>query len=234
MKNLKYFVIVLMAVSFISCKNNAIKVDSQKISGPLGKFYEVVEKDYQINNHQVSVEFKRIAEGGPVNASWSSEPTFTAELFDNSGNLITSASSSVVLTEDQLETVFSLGVDETSFITFKFEDNTKGATSMKISSKWDEPKETKEESNVTFVEEEIDATQDAVVANTSTPNNAKADALLDELENLIDRWSKTKNYEQQFKFLEQATELCDKIDDLDLSDAQEKRYYKIGEKMLEK
>lgn len=152
MKNLKLVIFALMAIPFISCSNDALKVESKKINGPLGEFFEVVEKDYQVNGKELSVEFKRIAEGGPKDASWSTHPTFTAELFDKSGNLISSESTDVVFTKEQLETVFALGVGETASITFKFNGKTNGAVKMKISSKWDEQEET-EESNNAYVSE---------------------------------------------------------------------------------
>ena len=136
MKKLKLFVMTVIAISLAACgTGGSINPTSKKVNGPLGKFFEVVERDYKINDGKLGVEFKRIAEGGPDNASWSSEPTFTVELQDEDGNVIETISTNVVRTEDELESVFSLGVDETASITFVF-DKTDGAAKFKVSSKW--------------------------------------------------------------------------------------------------
>ena len=143
----------LIAISLAACGNGGkINPISKKINGPLGKFFEVVERDYKISDGELSVEFKRIAEGGPSDASWSTSPTFLVELQDEDGNVISTESTHVVNTEDQLESVFSLGVDETASITFKF-DKTKGASKFKVSSKWESDKEESSDTNIESVED---------------------------------------------------------------------------------
>lgn len=219
MKNLKLVIFALMAIPFISCSNDALKVESKKINGPLGEFFEVVEKDYQVNGKELSVEFKRIAEGGPKDASWSTHPTFTAELFDKSGNLISSESTDVVFTKEQLETVFALGVGETSSITFKFDDKTRGAAKIKISSKWDLEEDT-EESSDSYVSEENET--------TAVSSSADVDAMLNNLESMLNRLAKMDDLSDEYDDLEdQIMNLMDKIEDLDMSSAQESRYDKL-------
>ena len=143
MKILKIIGITLLAGCFTACSggNGSIKPVAKKINGPLGNFFEVVDRDYKIKDGNLSVEFQRIESGGPTEASWSSEPTFIVELLDDDGNLISSSSTNVVYTKDQLESVFSLGVEESSSITFDF-DTTKGIAKFKVSSRWNENKET--------------------------------------------------------------------------------------------
>lgn len=132
----------VLAISLTGCSaGDELTPTSKKVNGPLGKFFEVVERDYKMNDNELSVEFKRIAEGGPTDASWSSEPTFTVELQDEDGNSIASEHTSVVFNKEQLESVFSLGIDETASITFKFgknNDKAKEAVKFKVSSKWGE------------------------------------------------------------------------------------------------
>ncbi len=140
MKTVKSFILFLVTVCLASCGGSGLKPTSNKIQGPLGKFFEVVDRNYSLKDGQVAIEFKRIAEGGPKDASWSSSPTFTVELLDADGNVVASDETDVVFDEDPLEGVFSLGKDETKTIAFKF-DETKGAVSFKVSSKWDESKE---------------------------------------------------------------------------------------------
>jgi len=137
MKKFKLFVMSVLVISLAACGNGGkINPTSKKVNGPLGKFFEVVERDYKINDNELSVEFKRIAEGGPTNASWSTHPTFLVELQDEDGNAISTENTDVVFTKEQLESIFSLGVDETASITFKFK-KTEGTTRFKVSSKWD-------------------------------------------------------------------------------------------------
>lgn len=138
MKAIKLFVMAVLAISLTGCSaGGELTPTSKKVNGPLGKFFEVVERDYTMNDNELSVEFKRIAKGGPTGASWSSEPTFTVELQDEDGNSIASEHTDVVFSKEQLESVFSLGIDETASITFKFDkDKTKEAVKFKVSSKW--------------------------------------------------------------------------------------------------
>lgn len=141
MKYLKFFSMALFAIYLTSCTGGgSITPVSKKVNGPLGMYFDVIERDYKISEDELNVEFKRIAEGGPTNASWSSRPTFTVELQDDDGNVISSESTDVVFSESQLETVFSLGVNESSSITFKF-SKSEGAVKFKVSSKWEHESE---------------------------------------------------------------------------------------------
>lgn len=137
----------VLAISFAACSNGGkLTPVSKKINGPLGKFFEVVERDYKINDNELSVEFKRIAEGGPSSASWSSEPTFLVELQDEDGNTITSEHTNVVFNKEQLESIFALSIDETTSITFRFDKKkTKKSVKFKVSSKWEETNEDNED-----------------------------------------------------------------------------------------
>lgn len=113
---------------------------TKMVTGPLGKFFEVVERDYKLSDEgglllSLSVEFKRIAEGGPTSYE-PSKPTFILELLDEDGNLIEATD---YYSSDQMETVLSLGLDETSFIMYKpDEKNLPKATKFKVSSRWKE------------------------------------------------------------------------------------------------
>lgn len=116
MKTFKSFILFLVTVCLASCGGSDLKPTSNKIQGPLGKFFEVVDRNYSLKDGQVAIEFKRIAEGGPKDASWSSSPTFTVELLDADGNVVASDETDVVYDQDPLEGVFSLGKDETKTI----------------------------------------------------------------------------------------------------------------------
>lgn len=136
MKKLKFMAMAVLIICLAACSNSPIKPTSKKINGPLGQFFEVVERDYDMDGNNLTIEFKRIAEGGPSDASWTSEPTFTVELLGETGNIISSDNTDVVFDREALENVFSLGVGESTSIKFSFY-NGKGASKFKVSSKWD-------------------------------------------------------------------------------------------------
>ena len=161
MKTLKFFAFAFLAICIAACSGGGGKVvpSSKKINGPLGKFFEVVERDYKFVDGVINVEIKRIEEGGPNDASWSSRPTFTLELLDEDGDVMSSVSTDVVFTKEQLEAVFALGIDETTSISFNV-DEVKEAAKFKISSKWDEAKEGESESSSAAASTGTDGTFD--------------------------------------------------------------------------
>lgn len=212
MKFLKLMYVAFVAILTTSCGGgNSLEPTSTKINGPLGQFFEVVEKPYKLNNRELSVEYKRIALGGPTDASWSSEPTFTVELLDEDGNVISSESTSVVYNEEQLESVFGLNVDETSSITLKF-TAVKGAKKFKVSSKWkDSSTQSTEKAEVSYytsypnseMESEPDSEDDYSADNTASSSNSSSssetsgssskssknwDATLDSYEKYVDKY----------------------------------------------
>jgi len=138
MKAIKLFVMAVLAISLTGCSaGGELTPTSKKVNGPLGKYFEVVERDYKLNENELRVEFKRIANGGPKEADSDTEPTFIVELQDEDGNSIVSDRTHHIFGgEEQLDAVFSLGVDESASISFKFDADTKDAAKFKVSSKW--------------------------------------------------------------------------------------------------
>ena len=66
MKNLKYFTLALMAIFFASCGSSSEDEESivltpatANIKGYLGQFYDVVYKDYTINDDVLTIEIER-------------------------------------------------------------------------------------------------------------------------------------------------------------------------------
>ncbi len=235
MKNFKYFVIVLMALGIAACsRDTSIKPVSSKINGPLGKYFEVVDRNYVFNQREISIEFRRIAEGGPEDASWTTHPTFTTEILDKNGNTIDSKSTDVVWTREQLETVFNLGIDETASITFKF-DKTEGTRQVKVLSKWDVEKDS---DNHSSADDGDDLSEDLSESSSSTD----WDELLDEYEEYVDDYvrvyKKTKNGDvdalrECSDILERAQDVYSQMSDAsDMTAAQLNRMNEIHQKML--
>lgn len=123
----------LVACMMISCSGgDSIKATQKSINGDLKDYYEVVEKDYKVNDKgMVNIELKRIKEGMP--GKWDKkmnmgvytegagvyEIAFIAEFLDKDDNVIEKVSSSIVEDLQSLQDIVAINVDETSSISFK-------------------------------------------------------------------------------------------------------------------
>lgn len=75
-----------------------VSVESEKIAGPLGKYFAVVAKEYKVSDGytpEVYFEVKRIAEGLPSpwtpemsSDEWEIMPEITVQFFDESGTVL--------------------------------------------------------------------------------------------------------------------------------------------------
>lgn len=65
MKSFKIFLLAALAVFFVACKDS-ITPSTEEIEGPLGDYFEVVSKDYKIENGKMAIEFKRVKDGMPA------------------------------------------------------------------------------------------------------------------------------------------------------------------------
>ncbi len=142
MSNKNIFLLLISAICMlVSCGDSKKIVPEQsKITGPLGDYYEVVDREYSIIDGKISVEIKRIKDGMPT--PWKEgmevgyddgyfEPHFTIELKDNDGNIISKDKTDIVFDREDLKTISSIGVDETASISF---DAKEGASKFKIGS----------------------------------------------------------------------------------------------------
>jgi len=145
MKKIKYFAFVLIMMMLASCgggKNGIIKVVSERINGPLGDYFEVVNKDYKVTDKgTVGIEFKRIKAGFP--APWNEnmkvgysdgyfEPLFTAEFQDKDGNTLSKDKMDIVVDDEELEELAALRENEST--TLKFDVQDKETCLVKITS----------------------------------------------------------------------------------------------------
>ena len=143
-----------LAICLVSCGDGSVIVHptSKKISGPWGKYFEVVDRDYKIINNELSVEFKRIAEGslkGEINY-------INVDLLDENGNVIAS------LEQDDVDNLLAIDVDETAYVKYNVKfSNTKGAVKIKISSKSESLSIAVDEDNVPS--EDVSETEDKTI-----------------------------------------------------------------------
>lgn len=146
MKKTYLLISALVALLLASCgggkKANTIKPVSEKITGPLGAYFEVVSKDYvPTDRGNVNIELRRIQAGFPK--PWNSsmkvgysdgcfEPLFTAEFQDENGNTLSKDKTDIVFDRDDLESLAALLVDESC--TLSFSVNNEKARQVKLSS----------------------------------------------------------------------------------------------------
>ena len=136
MKKLRYLGAIVISLLLVSCGEKGVKPEQVKITGPLGEFFEVVDRNYAIKDGKLTVEIKRIKDGLP--APWhegvevgydngTCTPLFNIELRDGTGNIVGKDKNDIVYDRDELVAVVSLSVDESASITFSLSEN-KGAT----------------------------------------------------------------------------------------------------------
>ena len=129
MKRIHFFMLLLLSLLVCSCNegNKAIKPVSEKINGPLGDYFQLVQNAYPTQDGQVAIDFKRIKEGWPVpmktNASLGDcnecyEPSLMAEFMDQEGNVLVKSQADIYSAHEQLAALMALNVDETGTVSF--------------------------------------------------------------------------------------------------------------------
>jgi len=129
MKTLKLFLFMALASLMSSCGNGGgVTPVSEKIQGPLGEYFAVVNKTYKAKDGTVNVEIKRIKAGFPE--PWQEgmkvgytegefEPHFTAEFQDPDGNVVSKDNTDIVWDRDDLVAIAALLVDESATVSFE-------------------------------------------------------------------------------------------------------------------
>ena len=139
-KSIKSIILAAIIMVLAACNGEKLSPVSEKIQGPLGEYFEVVSRDYKVNDGKVSVEVKHIKEGFPQ--PWEKgmdvgvydgmfEMEFMVEFQDADGNVVSKEKTSIVNDIDELKCIANLGVGESSSITFACEE---GATQFKMNS----------------------------------------------------------------------------------------------------
>ena len=119
-----------------------MKPSQVKITGPLGDYFEVVDREYMAKEGtlqmEIHVEIKRIKEGLPapwhegMEYGYGYGPNFTIEIRDGNGDVISKDESNHIMDSDELKAIMALGVDETASI--KFDVKKEGGETFKIGS----------------------------------------------------------------------------------------------------
>ena len=170
LKSSLFLICLACVIGVSSCGgNDSVTVTSTHINGPLGDFFEVVDKPYKIVKEKgsettISVEIKRIKEGGPKD--YLSGAEFSLELMDEDENVVDN-----LYSFGGLDKVLSLREGESTSLTFGTYSKIKSNVSkIRLSSTWDEKKQNDDEmedddEEIAETEEEEEEAEEA----TETP-----------------------------------------------------------------
>ena len=234
-------VIFALAISFVSCGSREVVVTPSKssISGPLGEYFQVVDRNYKVKDGYINVEIERITNGLPdpwvegMEVGYSDnrvEPGFVVEFLDEDGDILCKDQTDIVWEKDELVAVVALGVGETSSIPFGA-NVTKGLSSFKVSStfKYHEPEK-----------------EPATVSSSSSKESSSAewDKILDNYEKVVNNYVKVYNkamdgdisaLSNYMDLLKEVENLAEELEDAEdeMSVSQMERYAKITAKLTE-
>lgn len=141
MRNRNSFILMVLTLLFtlVSC-NKPITPNSLVMQGDLKSFFQVVNKEYNISDGNVILEFKRTMDGMP--AGWTKEMNIgsnegeyelgiAVDFYDDSENIVGKSSTELSSSTTELKALVQLAEGERSSIRFKAP---KGATHFKVSS----------------------------------------------------------------------------------------------------
>lgn len=123
--------------ALVSCGGSPMKISPSKeaISGPLGQYFKIVNREYKVVDRKVSVDIQRIAEGLPD--PWDEEmkigfiencyePGFVFEFTDEDGDVVEKETVNVMDYSDALNSIMALSAGEsTSLIMYVSEKTIK-------------------------------------------------------------------------------------------------------------
>lgn len=141
MKHIQFFTLIVLSLLLCSCNENgkAIKPVSEKINGPLGDYFQLVQGDYVPQEGQITIDFMRIKEGWPVPMKTNAplgdcndcyEPRFMAEFMDQDGNVLSKSFMDFFSAPEQITALMNLGLNEIGSVTFTQSSN--GVSQIKI------------------------------------------------------------------------------------------------------
>ena len=236
--------LLVFFVSLLSCGGREVIVTPSKssISGPLGEYFQVVDRNYKVKDGYINIEIERIENGLPdpwedgMEVGYSDnrvEPDFVVEFLDEDGDILCKDQTDIVWEKDELVSVVALGVGETSSIPFGA-NVTKGLAAFKVSSTFKYHEPVKESS----------ATVSSSSSKKSSSSSAEWDEILNDYEKVVNNYVKVyskamagdisalSNY---MDLLEDAEELAEELEDAEeeMSISQMERYAKISAKLTE-
>lgn len=239
--------LLVYVVSLLSCGGREVVVTPSKssISGPLGEYFQVVDRNYKVKDGYINIEIERIDTGLPdpwvdgMEVGYNDnrvEPGFVVEFLDEDGDILCKDQTDIVWNQDELVAVVALGVGETSSIPFGT-NVTKGLSSFKVSSTFKYHEPVKAESTTV-------SSSSSKKSSSSAAASEKWDEILDDYEKVVNNYVKVYSkamagdisaLSSYMDLLEDAEDLADELEDAedDMSISQMERYTKITAKLTE-
>lgn len=253
MKSFKIFLLAALAVFFVACKDS-ITPSTEEIEGPLGDYFEVVSKDYKIENGKMAIEFKRVKDGMPApwnmgmligTSSGECAPVFHVEFYDGDGNVVCKDSTDLTWDVFDLGEIVALSVSKTGTLTFDC-GNSEKIKSFKVTSTFEVHPDDNSFGSAAEAwvfgnydnESSDDSSDDSETASSSSSEDW--DAVLDSYESYVDEYidfvERAKNdpsvLSESASLVAKAQEFGDKLEKAqdDMSSAQVARYVKLSTK----
>lgn len=254
MRNLKKLALfALMGIFLFSCSSKSesesnekgfrgtLKPSSTTISGDLGEYFKVVDEpayvDYDnIFGPIVTVKIEKIDEllnwmekfrpvgyfGSGVMGNYG----FGIKIFDEKGNqIITENPSESCYSSDDLITVWQEGVGENNIVRWSIDelDGKSGEYTFAIISYM------KENTSSGISSSDNDSSTD--ISSSSDYSYAEIQALLDEMESLVNRLATLEEFSSEYDLVEeQIQQITDKLDDANMAYDQESRYDRLDDR----
>ena len=258
MRNLKKLALfALMGILLFSCSSKSesesnekgfrgtLKPSSTTISGDLGEYFKVVDEpayvDYDnIFGPIVAVKIEKIDEllnwmekfrpvgyfGSGVMGNYG----FGIKIFDEKGNQIVTINASEgglggCYSTDDLKTVWKEGVGENNVVRWSIEelDGKSGEYTFTITSYMEE--------NTSSGISSSDNDSSTDISSSSDYSYAEIQALLDEMESLVNRLATLEEFSSEYDLVEeQIQQITDKLDDANMAYDQESRYDRLDDR----
>ena len=258
MRNFKKLALfALMGILLFSCTSKSesesnekgfrgtLKPSSTTISGDLGEYFKVVDEpayvDYDdIYGSIVTVKIEKIDEllnwmekfrpvgyfGSGVMGNYG----FGIKIFDEKGNQIVTINASEgglggCYSTDDLKTVWKEGVGENNVVRWSIEelDGKSGEYTFTITSYMEE--------NTSSGISSSDNDSSTDISSSSDYSYAEIQALLDEMESLVNRLATLEEFSSEYDLVEeQIQQITDKLDDANMAYDQESRYDRLDDR----
>ncbi len=267
MKKINLIMLATLAVCMVACKGkdgSEKKTDSspqvitvvKEISGPMGEFFEIVPKEYTVNEEEgtVYIEIKRIKDGMPepwkkgMKEAMGFDGDYTFDIIpeyrDNNGSVIGKSHQQHNLSGPDTQELAGLSVGESVSISFYVED---GVRQLKFSSSFEVFDNSSSENSSMDDETENDETEnnetDVDKSKISSSKSENWDSVLDSYERYVDKYIAIMKKAQSGdasamseypSLMQEAQEYGDKLQNAkgSLSASQMARYQRITNKML--
>ncbi|MCR5013165.1 MAG: hypothetical protein K6A28_00140 [Bacteroidales bacterium] len=155
MKRIYFFALFLLPLLMFSCdaingkkntesQNTAVSPLTDKINGPLGEYFQIVQREFLVQDGRVTIDLRRVKDGFPVpvksNAPLGSCPdcyemALMAEFMDADGNVLTRSVADYTSAYDEISFLSKLPMNETSSVTFAI--GAPGVSKVKLLSDFD-------------------------------------------------------------------------------------------------